>query len=403
VSATDPQDEVQAPLTGVRVLDFGRYIAGPYCAALLADLGADVIRIERLAGSEDRYVCPVTDSGEGTLFLHVNRNKRSMTLNPLKAEGREVVHRLVAQSDVVVANLPADGLREMGLDYASLAAIKSDIILSSQTAFGDEGPYAKRTGFDGVAQAMSGATWMSGQPGSPFKSYASWADFGTGMVAAYGTVAALLHKFRTGRGQEVKSNLLRTAMNVFHFNSLEAWMLGRERQPSANRSQFGGPADLFRTRDGWVQAQVVGQPLFERWCDLIGERHWLDDPRFATDNDRGLNGQVLSERTQAWIGQYTTAEALERLEKARIPAGPLLSPLQTFEDAHVRATGMLTEIDYPGLPKPAPLIGGPVTFSDFDSGIRLRPPLLGEHTDEVLRGVGYGEADIARLRALRIV
>ncbi len=405
VNPAAPAAEEQGPplLEGVRVLDFGRYIAGPYCAALLADLGAEVIRIERLAGSEDRYVCPVTDSGEGTLFLHVNRNKLSMTLNPLKPESREVVKRLVAQADVVVANLPTDGLRQMGLDYASLTAIKPDIILSSQTAFGDEGPYAKRTGFDGVAQAMSGATWMSGLPGSPFKSYASWCDFGTGMVAAYGTVAALMYKLKTGRGQEVKANLLRTAMNVFHFNSLEAYMLGREREPSANRSQFGGPADLFKTRDGWVQAQVVGQPLFERWCEMIGERHWLDDPRFATDNDRGLNGSLLSESTQEWIGQFTTAEALARLEQARIPAGPLLSPLQTFEDEHVRATGMLEPVDYPGLPQPAPMISGPVSFSAFDSGIRMRPPTLGEHTEQILRRLGYDGSDIIHLRQLRVV
>ena len=390
-------------LQGVRVLDFGRYVAGPYCAALLADLGAEVIRIERLAGSEDRYVCPVTDKGEGTLFMHINRNKLSMTLNPMKPAGREVVKRLVQHSDVVVANLPVDGLREMGLDYASLRAVKADVILSSQTAFGDSGPYASRTGFDGVAQAMSGATFMSGHAGSPVKSYASWCDFSTGMVAAYGTVAALMYKFKTGKGQEVKANLLRTAFNIFHFNNMEAFLLGRERTPSANRSQFGGPADLFRTKDGWVQLQVVGQPLFERWCELMGERHWLEDPRFKTDNDRGLNGQALSERTQEWIGQFTTVEALERLEQARIPAGRMMSPLQIFEDPHVQATGMFKLVDYPGLSQPAPMIGGPIEFSAFDSGIRLRPPTLGEHTAQVLESVGYSVEEIAGLRGNRIV
>jgi crotonobetainyl-CoA:carnitine CoA-transferase CaiB-like acyl-CoA transferase len=394
---------VEPLLQGVRVLDFGRYIAGPFCAAMLADLGAEVIRIERLAGSEDRYVCPVTESGEGALFLQINRNKLSMTLNPLKPEGREVVKRLVQSADVVVANMPVEGLRDMGLDYASLRAIRSDIILSCQTAFGDSGPYAKRPGFDGVAQAMSGATFMSGKPGTPFKSYASWCDFSTAFVAAYGTVAALMYRLKTGRGQEVKANLLRTAMNIFHFNSIEAYMLGREREPSANRSQFGGPADLFKTRDGWVQAQVVGQALFERWCDLMGERDWLADPRFAPDHDRGRNGQVLSERMQAWMSQVSSAEALQRLEAARIPAGPLLSPLQTLQDEHVLATGMLTFTNYPGLPKPAPLVSGPVQFSEMDSGIRLRPPTLGEHTDKVLGGLGYSCEDIAGLRQRRVV
>ena len=390
-------------LHGVRVLDFGRYIAGPFCAAMLADLGAEVIRIERLAGSEDRYVCPVTEQGEGALFLQINRNKKSITLNPLKPEGREIVRKLVASAGVVVANMPTDGLREMGLDYESLRQIRADIILSSQTAFGDEGPYARRPGFDGVAQAMSGATAMSGEPGSPYKSYASWCDYSTAFVAAYGTVAALMYRLKTGRGQEVKANLLRTAMNVFHFNSIEAYMLGRERSPSANRSQFGGPADLFRTQDGWVQAQVVGQALFERWCDMLGEHRWLDDPRFATDNDRGLNGDVLSARMQQWMAPLTTAQALDRLEQARIPAGPLLTPLQTLQDEHVLATGMLTWTDYPGLPKAAPLVSGPIEFSAMDTGIRMRPPTLGEHTDEVLQGLGYTGGDISSLRERRVI
>jgi crotonobetainyl-CoA:carnitine CoA-transferase CaiB-like acyl-CoA transferase len=390
-------------LHGVRVLDFGRYIAGPFCAAMLADLGAEVIRIERLAGSEDRYVCPVTEEGEGSLFLQINRNKKSITLNPLKPEGREIVRKLVAGAGVVVANMPTDGLREMGLDYESLRQIRPDIILSSQTAFGDEGPYARRPGFDGVAQAMSGATAMSGEPGSPYKSYASWCDYSTAFVAAYGTVAALMYRLKTGRGQEVKANLLRTAMNVFHFNSIEAYVLGRERSPSANRSQFGGPADLFRTQDGWVQAQVVGQALFERWCDMLGERRWLDDPRFATDNDRGLNGGVLSARMQRWMAPLTTVQALAKLEQARIPAGPLLTPLQTLQDEHVLATGMLTWTDYPGLPKPVPLVSGPIEFSAMDTGIRLRPPTLGEHTDQVLQALGYSSGDIAGLRERRVI
>lgn len=403
--AEDIEDEgpLEPLLQGVRVLDFGRYIAGPFCAAMLGDLGAEVVRIERLAGSEDRYICPVMDSGEGALFLQVNRNKLSVTLNPMKPEGREVVKRLVKSADVVVANMPVDGLRDMGIDYQSLRAIRKDIILSSQTAFGDSGPYAQRSGFDGVAQAMSGATYMSGRPDAPMKSYASWCDFGTAFVAAYGTVAALMYRMKTGRGQEVKSNLLRTALNIFQFNNIEAYLLGRERTQSGNRSQFGGPGDLFRTRDGWVQAQVVGQPLFVRWCEMIGERQWLDDPRFANDNLRSQNSGVLSERMQTWVGQFSTAQVLARLEQSSIPAGQLLSPLQVIEDPQVVQTQMLTWTDYPGLSRPAPLVSGPVEFSGMDTGIRLRPPMLGEHTDQVLGSVGYGASEIAGLRERRIV
>ena len=399
----DDEEPLEPLLQGVRVLDFGRYIAGPFCAAMLGDLGAEVIRIERLAGSEDRYICPVMDSGEGALFLQVNRNKKSVTLNPMKPEGREVVKRLIKSADVVVANMPLGGLLELGLDLASLRAIRRDIILSSQTAFGDTGPYAQRPGFDGVAQAMSGATYMSGRSDAPIKSYASWCDFSTAFVAAYGTVAALMYRLKTGRGQEVKANLLRTALNIFQFNNIEAYMKGREREPSGNRSQFGGPGDLFRTTDGWVQAQVVGQPLFVRWCEMLDERHWLEDPRFVNDNQRSLNSRVLNQRMQEWLGQFSTAQALARLAKSSIPAGPLLSPLQVLADEQVVATGMLTWVDYPGLPKPAPLVSGPVEFSGMDAGIRARPPTLGEHTDQVLASIGYSAQEIAGLRERRIV
>jgi crotonobetainyl-CoA:carnitine CoA-transferase CaiB-like acyl-CoA transferase len=377
-------------LENIRVLDFGRYIAGPYCAALLADLGAEVIRIEKPEGSEDRYVCPATATGEGTLFLHINRNKRGITLDPASPRGREAVKALVRTADVVVANMPDDALRGLGLDYESLCAIKPDIILSAQTAFGAAGPYAARTGFDGVAQAMSGATYMSGLPGMPMKSYASWADFGTAIFAAYGTVAAIFHRHKTGEGQKVEADLLRTALGIFNFNNLEEYLVGKGRTPTGNRSQFGGPADLFQTRDGWIQAQVVGQGLFRRWCKMIGESHWLEDERFKTDDDRGVNGKVLSERMQAWVGGLTTEEALRALEAARIPAGPLMSPKQVFEDVHIRETGMLTPMDYPGLSKPAPMMPCPVSFSRMPSGITRRPPTLGEHNEEILGPIGFG-------------
>jgi crotonobetainyl-CoA:carnitine CoA-transferase CaiB-like acyl-CoA transferase len=244
---------------------------------------------------------------------------------------------------------------------------------------------------------------MSGREDWPCKSYASWCDFSTGMAAAYGTVAALMYRLKTGRGQEVKANLLRTAMNIFHFNTLEAYMRGSERKPSGNRSQFGAPADLFRTRDGWVQVQVVGQALFERWVDLIGEREWLADSRLGTDSGRADHGELLSQRTQAWIGNLSTEDALAKLEKARIPAGPLYSPLQTLDDPQVAATGLLDWVDYPGISKRAPVATGLVEFSGFGAGARARAPTLGEHTTEILGDLGFTVAEIAELRAQRVV
>jgi len=393
----------EALLSGIRVLDFGRYIAGPYCAGLLGDLGAEVIRIEKVTGSEDRYILPTLANGEGTVHLQMNRNKLSLTLNPTTPEGRNVVQRLVATADVVVANLPVEALRSMGIDYESLKAVRPDIILSSLSAFGHHGPYAGRSGFDGIAQAMSGAVHMSGLESQPVKSYASWCDFGTGMAAAYGTVAALLHRFRTGRGQMVSADLLRTAVNVFHFNNLEAYMMGRERPRSGNRGQFGAPADLFRTLDGWIQAQVIGQAQFKRWCQLIGKMELNDDPRFQSDSDRAENGRLLSAHMQTWIADFTTVKALELLEEARIPAGPMLSPTEVMSDPHVLESGLISWVEYPGLSRAVPLANGPVEFSEFDTKTRRRSPTLGEHTDEILGSLDYSREEIDAMRRARII
>jgi crotonobetainyl-CoA:carnitine CoA-transferase CaiB-like acyl-CoA transferase len=390
-------------LHGIRVLDFGRYIAGPYCAALLADLGADVIRIDKPSGSEDRFISPVTDQGEGALFLHVNRNKRGMTLDPTKPEGREILHKLVATAHVVVANMPEDSLKALGLDYESLRIVKPDIILSCQNAFGSSGPYATRGGFDGVAQAMSGATYLSGSPGEPVKSAASWADFGTALFAAFGTMAAILHHERTGEGQRVEATLLRSALGMFHFNNMEEYLTGRGREATGNRSPFGGPADLFKTSDGWIQVQVIGMGLFKRWCRLIAEDHWLTDPRFQTDDLRAANGTALSERMQLWTITRTTRDALDALQAAQIPAGPLLTPATIFDDPHVVQTGLLTSMDYPGLPRPALMIGCPIEMSAVETRIRIRPPLLGEHTREILTSLGYDEPGLDDLRDAGVI
>ena len=178
-------------LEGIRVLDFGRYIAGPYCGTLLADMGAEVIRIEKVDGSEDRFLSPITDKGDGALFMQLARNKLCMTLNPMKPEGREIVRKLVATADIVIANLPPDTLAAMGLDYQSLKAIKQDIILTTVSAFGRGGPYSNRVGFDGLGQAMSGGMYMSGTPDQPVKAHPPFIDFGTASLSAFGTMAAL--------------------------------------------------------------------------------------------------------------------------------------------------------------------------------------------------------------------
>jgi crotonobetainyl-CoA:carnitine CoA-transferase CaiB-like acyl-CoA transferase len=208
-------------LDGVRILDFGRYIAAPWCAALLGDLGAEVIRIEKRTGGEDRTLMPVTSDGDGALFLQVGRNKRGMTLDPRTEDGREIVRRLVASADVVVVNLPPSGLRSLGLDYESVRRIRPDIILTTVTAYGNGGPQSDRVGFDGVAQALSGAMHLTGPADRPMKAIVSYADFGTATLAALGTLAALMHRERTGEGQHVDGSLLATALTFSNASLIE--------------------------------------------------------------------------------------------------------------------------------------------------------------------------------------
>ena len=391
-------------LEGVRVLDFGRYIAGPLCAALLGDFGADVIRIERVGGGEDRYQYPVTDNGEGPCFLQMNRNKRGITLDPMSEGGREILKRLIATSDVVVANLPADSLKTMGLDYEYLKTINPKIILSGISAFGEHGPYGNRLGFDGIAQVMSGAAYLSGFDGRPTKSYASFVDVSTGVYAALSTLAAIMEQKQTGRGQEVQTMLFATALSIVNFLLIEQDMVKKNRVASGNRAQSTGPADVFQTKDGkWIIAQSLGDNLFKRWARLMGETHWLEDPRFTTDELRADNGEILSARMREWAIQYTAKEALELLAKARLPAGPVLSPQQVLDDPHVNATNIFTRVDYPGLPKPYGLVTTPSTFSASPVEVTRRPPTVGEHTDEVLKSIGYDEAEIETFRQSGVI
>lgn len=390
-------------LRGIRVLDFGRYIAGPYCATLLGDMGAEVIRVEKVDGSEDRYLSPVTENGDGALFLQLGRNKQSMTLNPMKPEGREIVKKLVATADVVVANLPPDTLRAMGLDYDSLTEVKPDIILAMISAFGQGGPYANRVGFDGLGQAMSGCMYLTGTPEQPVRAWGPWVDFGTASLSAFGTMAALYERAKTGKGQIVEGSLFNTALTIMNGTLIEQHAIKPDRVASLNRAQTAAPADTFRTKDGWVLVQSVGGPLFKRWADLMGEDHWLDDPRFKDDISRGDNGHLISERLARWCAERTSEEVLAEMEAARLPAGPVLSPQEVLEDPHIAARGIFQATEYPGLEGSAPLMKTPVELSETPGEIRERPPTLGEHTDRIMRELGFGDEDIDALRAKRVI
>lgn len=390
-------------LEGIRVLDFGRYIAGPFCGTMLGDLGAEVIRIEKLDGSEDRWVTPVVEGGEGAMFLQMGRNKLGLTLNPMKPEGREIVRKLVAVSDVVIANLPYEDLQKMGIDYDTISAINPRIILATTSTFGSEGPYATRVGFDTIGQAMSGAMFLSGDGEVPTRMNAPFVDFGTALLNTVGVLAALIDRAKSGKGQKVETALLRTAINITNGHLIEQAMLSLNRIATLNRGFTAGPSDTFKCKDGWIYAMTIGQPLFVRWCKLMGDEALAKDPRFKDDLARGDNGEALSSIMQKWCDARTTAEALAALEANRIPAGPVYTPQQALDDRHVKDANFMHPMDFPGAAKPVPVLQEPVKLSRTPLTIRRRAPTLGEHTDQILRELGYEPAVIQKLRDDRVV
>ncbi len=390
-------------LEGIRVIDFGRFIAGPYCAMLLADFGADVIRVERLDGGEDRQVGPVTERGEGGLFLNLNRNKRGITLDLSHPEAREVIRRLVSNADIVVVNLPLGVMKKIGLDYLSLRLLKDDIILVMASAFGPDGPYADRVGFDGVVQAMSGAMSLTGFAGPPLRSIVSWADYGTALHAAFGAMTALYHRQKTGRGQLIDVSLLATGVTFMTPLLAELKTMGIRRGQIGNTAYYAAPSDAYRTSDGWIIVPTIGNHMFRRWARLVGREDLIDDPRLGDDLSRANNAEIINEATSAWCAQRTRDQAIADLERSRIPCGPCYDLSEVLADPQVNSRRLLQEVEYPGGSKPVPIASTPVRLSETPAGDCRRAPTLGEHTNEVLGELGFSVNEITALRESKVI
>ncbi len=391
------------PLKGIKVLDFGRYIAGPYCAALLADYGADVIRIEAPGGNDDRFTVPVAADGSGAMFMQMNRGKRSLTLKPGSPQGREIVRRLVAATDVVVANLPHDALVKLGLDYDSLSAINPRVILATASAFGSEGPLAGNVGFDAVGQAMSGAVHLTGTPDQPYRAQVNYVDFGTALHSAFGVMLALREREVTGQGQCVSGSLLGTALAFSNALTIDHAINGIDRQPIGNRSFSSAPTDIFRTRDGWIVTQIVGNGIFARWAELVGRGELVDDSLYASDILRGNNGEELSAIMQRWCVERTSADAIAEMGAARVPAAPVLRAGEALAQPQVAAIRLVEPADYPGMAAAAPVIRAPITLSDSAKAEATRAPQVGEHSDAILTELGYDADTVSALRDARII
>jgi crotonobetainyl-CoA:carnitine CoA-transferase CaiB-like acyl-CoA transferase len=398
---------MEGVLQDVKVLDFGRFIACPYCGMLRADMGAEVIRIERPGGEEDRTTGLLASNGQNLSYPSYARNKKGITLRLMKSEkGREILADLVRKSDVVVHNFAPDAAKLMGLTYDELKAIKPDIILTAISCFGSEGPYAKRPGFDFIAQAMSGSLALGGYPDKPpIRAFMNPMDFSTALSAMIGTLLALRHRDQTGEGQMVDLALLRTAISFNASAIAEADVLGKLRPMVGNRAAYVGPTDLFECKDGWVFIATIMDTLWRRLARAIGHEELIEDPDLKTDLQRFENRHKVDHLVAGWCAQRTVDEVVVAMEEARIPCGKHLGLDEISKDPHVQATDMIeyTDLEEPGLEK-VPVSGIPMRLSKTPGSVRTRAPRVGEHNLEIYRDVlGYDEEKIAGLTAEGVI
>ena len=381
-------------LEGIRVLDFGRFIAGPFGGTLLGDMGADVIRVERPGGEEDRTIGPLTVNDVGMRFIALARNKKCITLNLQSPQGREILAKLVKLSDVVLGNYPYGVMEDMGIDYKTLSKINPSIIVSQVSGFGQEGPYARRTCFDMIGQAMSGAISINGFPNNPpLKAQTPYVDYATATFSALGIMFALYHRERTGEGQMVDVSLFQTAVTYMLVPINEYMARGIVRKQVGNASYYT-LSDTYRTKDGWVLIAVIGRYIWRRFAKTLGRPDLTDDPRFNSDPGRADNYDQLQPIIAKWMADKTTDEVMKLLEEARVPCGPVFDYTRLPDDPHVKYHKMLVDLDYPGAGK-VPLHAPPIKLSKTPGQIRFRAPLLGEHNGEIYCGMlGYSRQDL---------
>ena len=392
------------PLAGVRALDLTQIMAGPVCTMLLADMGADVVKIERPNGGDDtRRMGPPFASGWAAGFLALNRNKRSLALNLQAEQGKEVFRRLLEEADVVVENFRPGVMERLGLGYDSLAQIKPSLVYCSISGFGATGPYRNRGGFDLVAQGMSGLMSVTGFPDSPpAKVGVPITDISAGTLAAYGILCACIHALKTGRGQMVDASLLEAGIAYTIWESALYFAEGEIPGPLGSAHRVSAPYQALRTADGYINIGAATQATWEQFCRAIGQEGLIEDPRFVLPGDRKAREGELAELLESTLSQQSTAYWLELLEQAGVVAGPIYDMEQVYQDPQVRAREMVIDLADPELGT-LHHIGIPVKLSATPGSIRHRAPALGEHSEEVLRAVGYSEAEVAELAAAGVV
>lgn len=385
------------PLDGVKVLDLSHAAAGPCCTMMLADMGAEVIKIEPLNGESFRY------AGGGAVFFNLNRNKRGVALNLRGQEGREIALKLAAKADVFVESFTPGTIDKLGLGYNAISQTNPKIIYCSISGFGQSGPYRERPAYDPLAQAMSGMLIATGEPdGAPVRTAASTVDFGSGMFAAYAIALALLHREKSGKGQEIDVALLDTAVfYMSHFITMYSVTGQNPRRLGSGTVAFA-PGQIFEAKDRPFFLTVTNERAWRDFCQVLGLNDLVDDPRYATNANRLQNRDELAKTLNQILSQYNSRELEAKLVAVDIPCGPLLNAGEVINDPQVIARKMVIDVEHPEKGK-IKIARMPICFSETVPEIKLQAPMLGEHTNEILKELGYSDAEISQLAEKGII
>jgi crotonobetainyl-CoA:carnitine CoA-transferase CaiB-like acyl-CoA transferase len=396
------------PLRNIKVFDLTRVLAGPTCVQMLADFGADVVKIERPgAGDDTRGFVPPFMPGtkESAYFVGVNRNKRSITLDISRPEGQEIALRLIAQSDILVENFKVGTLARYGLGYAQLHEKFPRLVYCSITGFGQTGPYAERPGYDSLIQAMGGVMSLTGEPdGPPQKVGVPLADVFAGLYGCIGILTALRHRDATGQGQQIDIGMFDTHMAWLANQGMNYLATGENPPRLGNQHPNIVPYQVFATSDGFIVLSIANDPTFKRFCENLGLGHLIGDARFATNAARVENREAVAAALAPVMKTMTTAAWVKRLEELKVGCGPINTVRDAFADPQVVARGAVVRMPHPSTPDGVDVIANPVRLSETPADYRLPAPLLGEHTDEILsERLGFDAAKLAALRKSGVI